>query len=465
MTARESIGSAALALVCAGAVLLLCAPSALAKGVAQGPPAGPKSAPFTQCPAIGADSSCEYFIDVTSTNRAIAPTVKQDPTQHFYDGEDDVTVGIQNDTSQRLEWVHLGAEGSQDHLFALDGDGLCWSGITPKPAGCPFSEDTYDGPDTNLVKESPDAGAVFFPTPLSPGQYTYFTLEAPPSGGIVAGEVNDVVSTILTNTQTHQTGDALSSPTPVPFVDHATLTGANAATATGTVEYVLYSDPNCQRLVEALGTKSVVAGAVQPSNASSARLPTNATYYWIARYSGDARNSEAVSPCGSETMTFGTPRVVGRGGGASAGSQFSFVGRPRVNERTGQVLLTVQLPAAGVASADAVVTQGASLARTASARAAAAKRAKRCRHGFVRRHGRCTSASSVAFGVASLIAPSAGRYTLKISPAARVLAALRKGRSVFVTISVTFQNRAGGAPVTHAQRVLVKLRKRPHGHH
>jgi hypothetical protein len=70
----------------------------------------------------------------------------------------------------------------------------------------------------------------------------------------------------------------------------------------------------------------------------------------------------------------------------------------------------------------------------------------------------------VAFGAASLIAPSAGTYTLKISPAPRVLAALRKGKTLFVAISVTFQNRAGGAPVTHARRVLVKIKKRPRGH-
>jgi hypothetical protein len=465
-SARQRIGSTALALLWASAVLLLCAPIAIAKGSAQGPPAGPRSAPFTQCPAIGADSSCEYFIDVTGANGALTPTVRQDPAQHFYDGEDDVTVGVQNDTKQLLPSIHVGVSGSKDHLFAFDGDGLCSSGISPKPAECPFTQRSYDGPDTNLTPESEDAGTVEFITPLKPGQYTYFALEKPPTGGIVAGEVDDVVSTTLTNTQTHQSGEALGAPAPVPFVDQATINGTNAATASGTVEYTLYSDANCQKLVESLGTKSVQAGVAQPSNPSSAKLATNATYYWLARYSGDANNSEVSSACGSETMTFGTPPVPPPGGGGGAGggtSQFNFAGHPHVDERTGQIIITVQLPGAGVVSADAVIAQGATLAR--AARAEAAKRTKKCKRGFVRKHGRCTSNASVAFGAASLTVPSLGTYTLTLSPASRVLAALKKGKKLFVSISVTFRSRAGGAPVTHTQSVLVKLKRARHKHH
>jgi hypothetical protein len=458
---RERVASTALALVCASAVLLLCASSAIAKGSAQGPPAASTSVPFTQCPNIGADSSCEYLIDVTTAHGSLSAAVKQDATQHFYDGEDDVTVGIQNDTKQLLPSVHIGVNGSKDHLFAFDGDGICSSAISPKPAECPFSERSYDGPDTHLIPESEDAGTVEFLTPLKPGQYTYFALEKPPTGGIVAGEVDDVVSTTLTNTQTRQSGEALGAPAPVPFVDQATIQGTNGATASGTVEYALYSDANCSKLVETLGTKSVLAGVAQASNPSSDKLATNATYYWLATYSGDAHNSDASSTCGSETMTFGSPPAVGPGGGAagSFSSQFNFVGHARVNERTGQILITVQLPGGGVASADAVVAQGASLARAGNVRAAAAKKAKRCKRGFVRRHGRCTSNSPAPFGASSLTAPAAGTYTITISPNSRILAALKKGKKVFVTISVTFQSRAGGVPVTHTQSALVKLRK------
>jgi hypothetical protein len=453
---RRRVRPAGLAIVGASLWLLLCTPTALAKGSAQGPPAGPKSQPFTQCPAIGADKSCEYLIDVTSTDPAVLPTVIQDPTQHFYDGEDDVTVGIQNDTTAPLRFIHVGVEGSGDHLFALDGDGLCWSALPgPKPAECPFSASSYAGPDTELSPQSRDRGTVSFPTPLKPGQYTYFALEAPPSEGIVAGEVDNVVSTTLTNTQTGQTGDSLSAPAPVPVIDQATIKGANGFKPTGTVEYLLYSDSNCQRLVERLGTKPVEAGVAQPSLPSSRALHTNATYYWIAKYSGDTHHSTNASVCGSETMMFGTPPGPG-GSQPGASSQFNFVGHPRVNEKTGQITITVQLPGAGLATARAALKQGAALAR------AGAASKKKCRRGLVTRHGRCTGGASAAFGTGALNAPIAGTYAIVIKPTKRVLAALKKGKKLNVTVSVTFQNRAGGAAVTHAQSVLVKL-KRP-GH-
>src|SRR5258705_7054049 len=59
-----------------------------ASGVAQGPPAGPTSPPFFQCPAIGLDTTCQFLVDVTNSGI----TVSQDASQHFYDGSDDATV-------------------------------------------------------------------------------------------------------------------------------------------------------------------------------------------------------------------------------------------------------------------------------------------------------------------------------------------------------------------------------------
>src|ERR1700682_540288 len=86
-----------------------------ASGFAQGPPAGPTSPPFFQCPAIGLDSTCQFLVDVTNSG----PTVSQDASQHFYDGSDDVTVAIQNDTSAPLASVHLGVANSGDNAFSF----------------------------------------------------------------------------------------------------------------------------------------------------------------------------------------------------------------------------------------------------------------------------------------------------------------------------------------------------------
>jgi hypothetical protein len=304
---RLIVMAPALAGACAAAALLPA--GALAGGSALGPPAGPKTAPFTQCPAIGLDASCEFLIDVTSADPA-HPTVLRDRKQPFYDGEDDVTVGVQNDTSSPVAKLHLGVPKSGDRLFELDGDGMCWNPVTPKPPECPFSANTYDGPDTNLVAESADAGTVFFNTPLAPGQYTYFTLESVPGEGIVAGEADDLVVTTLTDTETGEQGQALSEPSPVAVSDRAQVKGEFESEANGEVEYLLYRDRSCHELVESLGRKKVVAGVGEPSNPSSTKLPTNATYYWIAEYLGFGRNSRNRSACGAEAMTFGAPQAL-----------------------------------------------------------------------------------------------------------------------------------------------------------
>src|SRR6267143_2170153 len=97
-----------LALALGGLAVLV--PGAGATGSAQGPPAGPTTPPFFQCPAIGLDTTCQFLVDVTDAGS----TVLQDSSQSFYDGSDDVTVAIQNDSSTPLGSVHLGVANSGD---------------------------------------------------------------------------------------------------------------------------------------------------------------------------------------------------------------------------------------------------------------------------------------------------------------------------------------------------------------
>ena len=444
--------------ICVAAVgLAATGAAAQASGAAKGPPAGPKSPPFTQCPVIGADASCEYLIDVTSVNPALAPSVVRDPNQPFYDAEDDVLIGIQNDTSAPLHSIHIGVPGSGDKLFALDGDGMCWIGITPKPAECPFEAVTYAGPDTELKAESPDAGTVAFPTPLKPGQYTYFGLEAPPTRALVAGAVNDAITTTLTNTQTHETGAALAAPAPVAVIDRATIKGEHAAEATGEVEYVVYSDPSCTKVVQVLGTKKVVGGVAAASDPSSTKLPTNANYYWVAKYSGDINNSATTSDCGSETMSFGTPPAPPTVPGRPAPGHTGFTGAVSVtsihlNEANGQITVTATLLGAGTLTANAVIKQGATIARA-------------CKRGYVSVRGRCVKNSPVAYGAAALNVSAAGVYKLVIKPTKRVLAALRRGRKPRVTVSVVFQPIPSGPRLTFAQTLTARIRKPTHHKH
>ncbi len=315
-----------LTVVIAAGGLAVLAPGAAASGAPQGPPTGPTTPPFTQCPAIGEDTTCQYLIDVKSTTEP--PVIIEDPSQLFYDGNDDVTVAVQNETGVPLSKVHIGVLESNDGVFSFDGDGICAESITPHPSGCPFNTELneaagYTGPDTELVAEagSTDAGTANFPTPLANDQYTYFTLEAPPAGTtLVAGEVNDTIATKLSpvpQTEPPVEEARLTFLTPVNVADKATIVGPNAKLAEGEVEYRVYSDPGCTKEVANAGKAKVVEGIALASQPVGASLPTNATYYWQVKYTGskgkgakNEENSPGTSVCGEEAMAFGVASVV-----------------------------------------------------------------------------------------------------------------------------------------------------------
>jgi hypothetical protein len=387
--------------------------------------------------------------------------------------------------------------------------------------------------------------------------------------------VTVAVATKLTNTATNEQGSSLAAPAPVAMTDEATLTGANAGTAGGTVEYLLYSDANCSELVETLGTKKVAAGVAEPSDPSSAALAGNSTYYWIAKYSGDLNNSPSTTACGDETMTFGTPAALPEpsitttlAGGGHTGSKITvtegtavtdtvtvtapggapvsgrityaaytgsdcqggiisglgegglttgvgpstnpltlprgtyyfeafYSGSPelasaatrcgeevltvvapstpkstgptpsptppkptssfklldfRVNTSTGQIRIDGQFFAAGTATVTATIVSGATSAKT---KRGCSRRARA-------RTKRCAAKAPTLYGSARMTVKGPGFDSIYIAPARAVFALLRAGHKLRVTLSTTFQNSAGGAPVTHAQQALVQYFK-PHG--
>ena len=284
--------------------------TAAASGSPLGPPTLPTSAPFQQCPAVDLDSSCGYLIDITPSGSKVLV----DPTTGHYDQyDDDVLVGVQNDSGVAVHSIHVGVAGSGSGSFAFDWDGLCNPGRPPVPAGCPFGPGNaggYWGPDAQLTPDAgtTDSGTVTFPTPLAPGQYTYFSLDPLLAGSIVVtGNQNDVIRSQLSDGT--KSGAHLIDPVPTAITDFALLAGPNAASAGGTVTYTVYSDPTCTHQVASGGTKPVTSGHANQSDAFGANLPPNATYYVQATYSGDpaTNNTSAGTNCGDETVTFGTP--------------------------------------------------------------------------------------------------------------------------------------------------------------
>lgn len=85
--------------------------------------------------------------------------------------------------------------------------------------------------------------------------------------------------------------------------DQATLSGTNAATATGTVTYSLYSDETCTSGDLVTSSTATVAGTSVPASSPVTGKLKAGTYYWQASYSGDQFNQASTSTCGSETLT------------------------------------------------------------------------------------------------------------------------------------------------------------------
>jgi hypothetical protein len=94
-------------------------------------------------------------------------------------------------------------------------------------------------------------------------------------------------------------GAKLTVPSGQPARDVATLSGVNAAKATGTMTFKVYSDSKCTRVVAFQATTVIAGGRAT----SAAPVLAAGTYYWTASYSGDAANRASASPCGAEVLT------------------------------------------------------------------------------------------------------------------------------------------------------------------
>jgi hypothetical protein len=96
-------------------------------------------------------------------------------------------------------------------------------------------------------------------------------------------------------------GTAITVEAGTPATDTATLSGAVASGATGTVTFNVYSDSACTKPAAAGGTAVVSGGTVPASLAVT--LNTAGKYFWTASYSGDASDLPSASTCDAETLT------------------------------------------------------------------------------------------------------------------------------------------------------------------
>jgi hypothetical protein len=409
-------------------------------------PSSAAAAQYSQCPAVYKDTGCQFLVTVTNGGE----TIGEDPTQGPYEGSDDALVGVQNNSSSPISSIHLSAEdelfGFDGDGICEPGGGPTPEGCKVQPYSNAEKEATtnsgkecgYEGETKNGVKfeetieeycafdppsgeptgltfpegVTPDAfaangdpvggyegptswfsgigplgssltgsGTINFSPAIPPGGSTYFGLESPPEGGF--GSKSSLTTTLSGGGQSAASITVLQG---TAVTDTATLSGANASIATGSVAYNVYSNSTCTTLATAAGSGAVSGSSVGGS--SSVNLGPG-TYYWQASYSGDANNKAISSECGSEVLTVQAPTTTTtiQSGGGVMGSSIPVLKGAAVTD-------TAHIAGAEAASATGTVTY--TLYKEASCKTALA-----------------TSTATVTAGVAGpsiAVSPSVGTY-------------------------------------------------------
>jgi len=100
-------------------------------------------------------------------------------------------------------------------------------------------------------------------------------------------------------------GSNITVPPGTAVIDTATLDGANAALATGSVIYTWFSDSSCQTPVSTGSARSITMPGVLPTSEEVTLGPGK--YYAVASYSGDSGNLGSQGTCGDEILIVGSP--------------------------------------------------------------------------------------------------------------------------------------------------------------
>jgi hypothetical protein len=355
---------------------------------------------FTQCPAVGADTGCQFLITVSDSGQSF----QSDATQPPYENLEDALIGVQNNSSKPLASITLSSAGaSANPLFGFENDGMCDAGSQTRPDGsagpgppagcvepsgtaCPSDNSAsdcafppppgepanyndngggsgttvgtfangdmqtgYEGPTSwfSGVANSDSSGVVNFSPPIAPNSSTFFSLEEPPASGIAVGSPTTIPSTTLSGAG--QTGPSISVVQGTGVTDRATIAGPNAAAAGGSVSFTVFSDPACTKGVANAGSAAVTNGASGPSTSVASLAP--GTYYWQASYSGDSQNQPSTSPCGSEVLHVQTPTTTSTTltGGKVSGAKITVPSGTSVTDQA-------RIGGAGAATAGGTVT-------------------------------------------------------------------------------------------------------------
>ncbi|TSC68296.1 MAG: hypothetical protein G01um101456_698 [Parcubacteria group bacterium Gr01-1014_56] len=151
------------------------------------------------------------------------------------------------------------------------------------------------------------------------GQTDLYTEADSTCASIQAAQVAPAISLSLSNNNVQAGSFVYGIPN---------LTG-ETATASGTLQYNVYSNNTCSTLTLNAGQKAVTNGSTP--NSDSFQFNTPGTYYWRVAYSGDLNNTATTSVCGTvlTVVATSTPPLPPTGAGTISGTVFNDLNRDR----------------------------------------------------------------------------------------------------------------------------------------
>jgi hypothetical protein len=254
---------------------------------------------------IGAEY-CNYAKTTQSPSTSQASNRKAGPACFFVGGDLRIIKVAEGDAS------HTPLAGASFDV-SCDTNGETIPPVVISGLSGPNSTTTFDaGADAYVASGVADTGVIAIAGPegtpctvtetAAPAGYDLpadptFTFTIPAA---TAGQEIDYIEDPAVKNDTTISTSATSGDEGDSITDVATLSGATAD-ATGTITFNVYDNADCTGDAVFTSTVNVSGPGDYPSDPFTPTTP--GSYYWIASYSGDAKNNGSSGACGDEGET------------------------------------------------------------------------------------------------------------------------------------------------------------------
>jgi hypothetical protein len=239
-----------------------------------------------------------------------------DETNHNFDTpyvtiapEFEENPSVSQDGSGGIYATFSSGDGGEIRLAYSSNGGASWTG--------PATIDPITG-DSHLTSAVGSNGQGWATWQVGESVYAQQFVASDAISPAISPPAPGPAATTLTTTQASGTTKGADISIPAGTIgesDTATITGTNASSATGTVDFALYDNSSCSGTPAFSGAATAAGGVASIADDSSPGLSPG-KYYWKAAYAGNTTNDPSSSTCGSEVLTV-TPAATIEGKGES----------------------------------------------------------------------------------------------------------------------------------------------------